>query len=86
MLGLSVKSIDRAIQSGNLKALRAGAQVFVPLNEFERFRAAVATNRPAAQALGPASVLAHRPFDLDRLERLGRSARDQEIDLNTGRP
>jgi len=85
MLGLSVKSIDRAIQSGNLKALRAGAQVFVPLNEFERFRAALATNRPAAQALGPA-FLAHRPFDLDRLERLGRSARDQEINLNTGRP
>jgi len=78
MLGLSVKSIDRAIQSGNLKALRPGAHVFVPLNEFERFRAALATNRPAAQAFGPASVLAHRPFDLDRLERLSRSARDQE--------
>jgi hypothetical protein len=85
MLGLSVKSIDRAIQSGNLKALQAGAQVFVQLNEFERFRAALATNRPAAQALGPA-FLAHCLFDLDRLERLRRSARDQEIGLNTGRP
>ena len=58
MLGLSLKSIDRAIQSGNLKALQAGAQVFVQLNEFERFRAALATNRPAAQAPGPA-FLAH---------------------------
>ena len=57
MLGLSVKSIDRAIQSGNLETLRAGAQVFVQLNEFERFRAALATNRPAAQALRPAFLV-----------------------------
>ena len=63
MLGLSAKSIDRAIQSGNLKALQAGAQVFVQLNEFERFRAALATNRPAAQALGPA-FLAHESTGL----------------------
>jgi hypothetical protein len=84
MLGLSVKSIDRAIQSGNLKALQAGAQVFVQLNEFERFRAALATNRPAAQASGPAFP-AHC-LSISRLERLRRSARDQKIGLNTGRP
>ena len=86
MLGLSVKSIDRAIQSGNLKALQAGAQVFVQLNEFERFRAALATNRLAAEALARASLPCALPFDLDRLERLRRSARDQEIGVNTARP
>jgi len=56
MLGLSVKSIDRAIQSGNLKVLQAGAQVFVQLNEFERFRAALATNRPATKASLPCAL------------------------------
>ena len=85
MLGLSLKSIDRAIQSGNLKALQAGAQVFVQLNEFERFRAALATNK-ASRANTRASLPCALPFDLDRLERLRRSARDQEIGLNTGRP
>jgi hypothetical protein len=85
MLGLSVKSIDRAIQSGNLKALRAGAQVFVQLNEFERFRAAPGDEQ-ASRASTKASLPCALPFDLDRLSALRRSARDQEIGLNTGRP
>jgi hypothetical protein len=35
VLGLSVKSIDRAIKNGDLKALQVGARIFVPLSELE---------------------------------------------------
>ena len=50
MLGLSVRSIDRLIRSGKLKARRIGRRVFLSPDALERFLAALPRNATSPSA------------------------------------